>query len=47
MPGSNAEDIVFDYLELEEWTEQLADRDTGPDLELPPLPPPAPPASAA
>jgi hypothetical protein len=47
MPGSNAEDIVFDYLELEEWTDQLVDTDAGPDLELPPLPPPAPPPSAA
>jgi hypothetical protein len=40
MPGSNAEDIVWDYFESDDWAEQvLDDNDAEPDLELPPLPP--------
>jgi hypothetical protein len=39
MPGSNAEDIVGDFFESDEWGE-LADADADPDLELPPQPPP-------
>jgi hypothetical protein len=39
MPGSNADDIVGDYFEGEDW-EALIDADSEPDLDLPPLPPP-------
>jgi len=38
MPGSNAEDIVGDYFESEDWA-ALADVDAEPELDLPPLPP--------
>lgn len=41
MPGSNAEDIVWDYFESDDWAEQVFDdSDAEPDLELPPLPAP-------
>jgi hypothetical protein len=42
MPGSNAEDIVGDYFEGEDW-DTLIDAEAEPDLELPP---PGPPPSA-
>ena len=45
MPHSNATDIVVDFLESD-WTE-LVDEEAEPDLDLPPLPPPAPRPSAA
>jgi hypothetical protein len=45
MPGSNAEEIVTDFLQWEEWTEHIPDADAEPDLELPPLPPPRPEAA--
>jgi hypothetical protein len=40
MPGSNAEDIVGDYFESEDWA--ALDVEAEPDLELPPLPPAEP-----
>jgi hypothetical protein len=40
MPGSHAEEIVVDFLESEEWTEQLTETEAERDLDLPPLPPP-------
>jgi hypothetical protein len=39
MPGSNAEDIVGDYFESEDWA-ALMDGEVEPELDLPPLPPP-------
>ncbi len=45
MPGSHAEEIVVDFLESEEWPEQLTDAEAEPDLDLPPLPPPRPEAA--
>jgi hypothetical protein len=45
MPGSYAEEIVVDFLQWEEWPEQLVD-EAEPDLDLPPLPPPTPRPSA-
>ena len=45
MPGSNAEDIVGDFFEDEDWG-ALNDAEAEPNLDLPPLPPPAPPAAA-
>jgi hypothetical protein len=45
MPGSNAEDIVGDYFEEEDW-DALIDAEVEPDLDLPPLPPPEPPSAA-
>ncbi|HEX9380763.1 MAG TPA: hypothetical protein VF891_04620 [Gaiellaceae bacterium] len=46
MPGSNAEEIVIDFLQAEDWTEEI-DIEAEPDLDLPPLPPPTPRPSAA
>lgn len=37
MPGSNAEDIVADYFESQDWA-ALADADAEPELDLPSLP---------
>ncbi len=37
MPGSNADDIVGDYFEAEDWA-ALVEADTEPDAELPPFP---------
>jgi hypothetical protein len=45
MPGSHAEEIVGDYFDPDDWTEQLMDTDVEPDLDLPPLPPPRPEAA--
>ena len=46
MSGSHAEEIVGDYLDSEDWAEQLvADAEAEPDLDLPPLPQ-APPEAA-
>jgi hypothetical protein len=46
MPGSHAEEIVGDYFESDDWAEQLGDDvEAGPDLDLPPLPPPRPEAA--
>jgi hypothetical protein len=45
VPGSHAEDIVVDYFEADEW-DTLIDAEAEPDLDLPPLPPPAPRPSA-
>jgi hypothetical protein len=43
MPGSNAEEIVSDYFESDDWAEQLLEEgDAEPDLDLPPLTPPRP-----
>jgi hypothetical protein len=40
MPGSHADEIVGDYFESDDWAEQLLDdTESGPDLDLPPLPP--------
>jgi len=39
MPGSNADDIVGDYVEGEDWA-ALIDVEAEPDLDLPPLLPP-------
>ena len=46
MPGSHAEEIVVDYFEAEDWA-LLDDADAEPDLDPPPLPPPAARRSAA
>ncbi len=46
MPGSNAEDIVNDYFEGDEWAD-LIEADSEADLDLPPLPSPAPPPGSA
>ncbi len=46
MPGSHAEEIVVDYLQAEDWAEVI-DIEAEPDLDVPPLPPPAPRPSAA
>ena len=45
MPGSNAEEIVTDFLQSEEWPDPEPNADAEPDLELPPLPPPRPEAA--
>jgi hypothetical protein len=46
MPGSHADEIVGDYLESDDWAEQLMDdAEAEPDLDLPPLPPPYPEAA--
>jgi hypothetical protein len=46
MPGSNAAEIVVDFLETEEWPEiVLVEDEAEPDLDLPPLPPPRPSAA--
>jgi hypothetical protein len=46
MPGSHAEEIVGDYLDSEDWAEQLVeDAEAEPDLDLPPLPQPPPEAA--
>jgi hypothetical protein len=42
MPGSHAEEIVVDYFEAEDWADFVEEVETEPDLDLPPLPPPAP-----
>ena len=39
MPGSNAEEIVVDYFEGDDWAELLLDGEAEPELDLPPLPP--------
>jgi hypothetical protein len=39
MSGSHAEEIVGDYFDPDDWTEQMMD-EAEPDLDLPPLPPP-------
>ena len=44
MPGSNADDIVGEFLESEDWA-LLADDDAEPDFDLPPLLPPNPDAA--
>ena len=44
MPGSHAEEIVDDYFQSDDWVEVL-DSESEPDLDLPPLPPPAPPSA--
>jgi hypothetical protein len=45
MPGSHAADIVEDYLESsDDWPEVKDEAE--PELDLPPLPPPRPPAAA-
>jgi hypothetical protein len=45
MLGSRAADIVEDFLESsEDWPEVEAEAE--PELDLPPLPPPRPPAAA-
>lgn len=45
MPGSHAAEIVEDFLgSVEEWPG--VDDETEPELDLPPLPPPRPPAAA-
>jgi hypothetical protein len=43
MGGSHADDIVNDYFESEEWAALAdgADGEPEPELDLPPLPPPA------
>jgi hypothetical protein len=41
MPGSHAEEIVVDFLQSEDWAEVI-DIEAEPDLDVPPLPPPAP-----
>jgi hypothetical protein len=46
MPRSHADEIVGDYFESEDWT-ALIDGDAQPELELPPLSPPAAHESAA
>jgi len=46
MPGSHADEIVGDYSDPDDWTEQLLDdAEPEPDLDLPPLPPPRPEAA--
>jgi len=46
MPGSHAAEIVEDFLEsVEDWPERVED-EAEPELDLPPLPPPRPPAAA-
>jgi hypothetical protein len=46
MPGSHAAEIVDDFLgSSEDWPEQLIERESEPDLDLPPLPPPRPSAA--
>jgi hypothetical protein len=44
MPGSHAAEIVVDFLESsQDWPEVvLAEDETEPELDLPPLPPPRP-----
>ncbi len=44
MPGSHAAEIVVDFLESsEDWPEiALAEDESEPELDLPPLPPPRP-----
>jgi hypothetical protein len=44
--GSHAEDIVVDYFEGDNW-DALDDTESEPELDLPPLPPTAPPPAAA
>jgi len=46
MPGSNAAEIVVDFLQAEDWAEVI-DIEAEPELDFPPLPPPAPRPSAA
>jgi hypothetical protein len=46
MPNSNATEIVVEFLEADGWTD-LVDAEAEPDLDLPPLPPPAPRPPAA
>ena len=46
MPGSHAEEIVVDYFEADEWAD-FVEAEAEPELDLPPLPPPAPHPSAA
>jgi hypothetical protein len=46
MPGSHADEIVGDYFESDDWAGKLMeDTEPGPDLDLPPLPPPPPEAA--
>lgn len=45
MPGLNAEEIVADYLQWEEWPDQVIEGEAEPVLDLPPLPPPRPEAA--
>src|SRR3989442_60757 len=50
MPGSHAAEIVVDFLESsQDWPELvlvMAEDEAEPELDLPPLPPPRPPAAA-
>jgi hypothetical protein len=46
LPGSHAEEIVVGYFEAEDWA-ALDEAESGPDLDLPPLPQPPPRLSAA
>ena len=41
MPGSHADEIVGDYIDPDDWAEQLMDdSEAEADLDLPPVPPP-------